>query len=58
MTSDHEAKLPSVGLDPALFDPATVDAETRQANAMLEQLLATTPSVLDLPASEIRAARA
>ena len=58
MTSDHEAKLPSVGLDPALFDPATVDAETRQANAMLEQLLASTPGVLDLPAREVRAARA
>jgi acetyl esterase/lipase len=49
---------PPFSIDPSLFDPATVDAETRQANALLEQLLASTPGVLDVPASEVRAARA
>jgi len=58
MARDHEASSSSIALDPALFDPAAVDAETRQANALLEQLLAATPSVLDVPAREVRAARA
>ena len=58
MTHDHESKPPAMALDPSLFDPATVDAETRQANALLEQVLAATPSVLEVPASVVRAARA
>lgn len=47
-----------VAIDPREFEDLSVDAETRQANALLEELLATMPGVLDLPAHEVRAARA
>ncbi|MFO1394422.1 MAG: alpha/beta hydrolase [Steroidobacteraceae bacterium] len=47
-----------LSIDPSLFDPAAVDGETRQANELLERLLASTPSVLEVPAREVRAARA
>ena len=45
-------------LDPALFDPTQIDPETRSLNEQVERLLATVPSILDLPAAALREARA
>lgn len=47
----------SPAIDPAPFDPAAVDPETRAFNEQLEQLLATVPSVHTLPPAVTRAAR-
>ena len=58
MSTDRRSQPPPIALDPSLFEASAVDAETRQANALLEQLLASTPSVLEVPAREVRAARA
>jgi acetyl esterase len=44
-------------LDPALFDPASVDAATRQFNELAEKMLASAPSILDVGAQATRAAR-
>ena len=45
-------------LDPALFDPLRIDPETRAFNERVEKLIATVPSILETPVTEIRAARA
>jgi acetyl esterase/lipase len=45
-------------LDPALFDPQQVPALTQAFNAQAEALLATIPSILQLPPAVIREARA
>lgn len=47
----------SPAIDPALFDPAAIDAETRAFNEQLEQLLATIPPVNTMPPATTRAAR-
>lgn len=44
-------------IDPALFDPAAIDEETRAFNAQLEALLATIPAVNTVPPEVTRAAR-
>ena len=48
----------SGGIDPALFDPQRIAPETQAFNQMVEQLLATVPSILDIPVSAVREARA
>jgi acetyl esterase/lipase len=45
-------------LDPALFDPASIDAETRAFNAELERQLASIPTIVDVPPQVVRDARA
>ena len=47
-----------VGLDPSLFDPTQIAPETRAFNQQVEQLLATVPSILDIPVAVPREARA
>jgi acetyl esterase len=44
-------------LDPAIFLPESVDAETATFNANIERLLATQPAINDLQPQAIRAAR-
>jgi acetyl esterase/lipase len=44
-------------LDPRLFSPEAIDPETRQANEMLEKLLAQTPPLHTQTPAAIRAAR-
>ena len=44
-------------LDPQLFSPEAIDAETRSANEMLEKLLAQTPPIHTQTPQAIRAAR-
>ena len=44
-------------LDPRLFSPEAIDPETRQANEMLEKLLAQTPALNTQTPQAIRAAR-
>ena len=45
-------------LDPALFDPQRIPALTKALNAQAEALLASIPSILQLPPAVIREARA
>lgn len=45
-------------VDPAAFDPARIATTTGAANAALERLLSTLPTILEVPASVVRAARA
>ena len=47
-----------LALDPALFDAQRTAPATQAFNEQIEQLLATIPSVLELPAAAIRDARA
>lgn len=51
-------RTPPLIVDPADFEPSRIDPATRQANEILEQLLATFPTILDVPAHVVRAARA
>ncbi|MGH2359288.1 MAG: alpha/beta hydrolase, partial [bacterium] len=46
------------GIDPAPFDPLQITPETRVFNEQVEQLLATVPSILDVPVAVLREARA
>lgn len=48
----------SLAFDPALFDPLEVAPETRVFNEGVEKLLATVPTIFDLPVAELREARA
>jgi acetyl esterase/lipase len=45
-------------IDPRLFDPEHIATSTRDINAQLEQLLASLPTILEMPADVVRAARA
>jgi acetyl esterase/lipase len=49
---------PSVVIDAQLFDPERIATSTREINAQLEQSLASLPTILDVPADVVRAARA
>ena len=45
-------------LDPRLFDPAQIDADTQASNTRLEQMLADLPTILTIPPQVVREARA
>ena len=47
-----------LSLDPALFDPSTIDPSTRAANEQIEKLLAELPPLHHQTPQQIRAARA
>lgn len=49
---------PPLIIDPHLFAPERIAASTRDINAQLEQLLASLPTILDVPPGVVRAARA
>jgi len=44
-------------LDPSLFQPAAVAAETQRFNDMLEKALAEVPTITELPPPVVREAR-
>lgn len=58
LSSTIDRSIAPAWLEPSLFDPESVDPATRQANEALEGLLASMPSILDVPAPIVRAARA
>jgi acetyl esterase/lipase len=58
MTRHRNQPTAPVAIDPRLFDPAAIDASTREANETLERALASLPTILDVPAHVVRAVRA